>query len=80
VKNRRYAYFLVFLMVTGFILLFKTPYLHTLPQTIANILAKLHLIFLLFVPDVRYSFGMYPFLQAIKNHICSILWARKQVD
>jgi hypothetical protein len=75
-----------------FMVLFKTPYLHTLPETIANILAKLHLIFvwvgwlcliscrnrslrfltfglllllvihLLFIPDVRYSFGMYPFL------------------
>jgi hypothetical protein len=75
-----------------FMVLFKTPYFHTLPETIANLLAKLHLIFvwvawlclisfrnrslrfltlslllliaihLLFVPDVRYSFGMYPFL------------------
>jgi 4-amino-4-deoxy-L-arabinose transferase-like glycosyltransferase len=75
-----------------FMVLFKTPYFHTLPETIANLIAKLHLIFvwvawlclisfrnrslrfltlslllliaihLLFVPDVRYSFGMYPFL------------------
>jgi 4-amino-4-deoxy-L-arabinose transferase-like glycosyltransferase len=75
-----------------FMVLFKTPYFHTLPVLIADILVKLHLIFswvawlsliscrnrslrfltlsllallvihLLFVPDVRYSFGMYPFL------------------
>ncbi|MEX2459710.1 MAG: glycosyltransferase family 39 protein [Paenibacillaceae bacterium] len=78
--------------VGKFMVLFKTPYFHTLPVLIANILVKLHLIFawvawlsliscrnrslrfltlsllallvihLLFVPDVRYSFGMYPFL------------------
>jgi 4-amino-4-deoxy-L-arabinose transferase-like glycosyltransferase len=78
--------------VGKFMVLFKTPYLHTLPHHMATILAKLHLVFvwigwlslisfrnrslrflalsllfllvvhLIFIPDVRYSFGMYPFI------------------
>jgi 4-amino-4-deoxy-L-arabinose transferase-like glycosyltransferase len=78
--------------VGKFMVLFKTPYFHTLPNMVATLLAKLHLIFvwvgwlsliscrnrslrfltlslllllvihLMFVPDVRYSFGMYPFI------------------
>jgi 4-amino-4-deoxy-L-arabinose transferase-like glycosyltransferase len=75
-----------------FMVLFKTPYLYSLPALMATIIGKLHLIFawvawlsliscrnrslrfltsslllllvvhLLFVPTVRYSYGMYPFL------------------